>query len=55
VGLTNSSGIAIARSTEQGWPAYAITAATTLLLAFTRLHPLLVMAAGAALIMLAGN
>jgi chromate transporter len=55
VGLTIASGIAIARSTEQGWPAYAVTAGTTLLLAFTRMHPLLVMAAGAVLIMLSGS
>jgi chromate transporter len=54
VGLTIASGIALARSTEHDWSAYAVTAATTLLLAFTRLHPLAVMAAGAALVMLAG-
>ncbi len=55
VGLTIASGIAIARGTEHDWPAYAVTAATTLLLAFTRLHPLAVMAAGAGLLMLAGG
>ena len=55
VGLTIASGIAIARGTEHDWPAYVITAATTLLLAFTRLHPLVVMAAGAGLLMLAGG
>jgi chromate transporter len=55
VGLTIASGIAIARSTEQGWPAYAVTGGTTLLLAFTRLHPLAVMAAGAAFVALAGG
>lgn len=55
VGLTIASGIAIARGTEHDWPAYVITAATTLLLAFTRLHPLAVMAAGAGLLMLAGG
>jgi chromate transporter len=55
VGLTIASGIAIARSTEHDWAAYAITAAATLLLVFTRLHPLLVMATGAALLILAGH
>jgi chromate transporter len=55
VGLTIASGIAIARSTEHDWLAYAVTAATTLLLAFTRLHPLAVMAAGAALIATIGG
>jgi hypothetical protein len=55
VGLTIASGIAIARSTEHDWLAYAVTSATTLLLAFTRLHPLAVMAAGAALIATVGG
>jgi chromate transporter len=55
VGLTIASGIAIARGTEHDWAAYAITAATTLLLAFTRLHPLAVMAAGAVLLAVAGG
>jgi chromate transporter len=54
VGLTIASGIAIARSTEHDWQAYAVTAGTTLLLAFTRLHPLAVMGAGAVLFALAG-
>jgi chromate transporter len=55
VGLTIASGIAIARSTEHDWVANAVTAATTLLLTFTRLHPLAVMCAGAAAIVLAGG
>jgi chromate transporter len=55
VGLTIASGIALARGTEHDWPAYAVTAGTTLLLAFTRLHPLAVMAAGAALLVFAGG
>jgi chromate transporter len=55
VGLTIASGIAIARGTEHDWPAYAVTAGATLLLAFTRLHPLAVMAAGAGLVALAGG
>ncbi len=48
IGVTIASGIAIARSTEHDWATYAITAATTLLLTLTRLHPLAVMGAGAA-------
>lgn len=55
VGLTIASGIAIARGTEHDWAAYGVTAGTTLLLAFTRLHPLAVMAAGAVLLALAGG
>ncbi len=50
IGLTIASGIALARSTEHDLAAYAVTAATTLLLTFTRLHPLVVMGAGAAVL-----
>ncbi len=53
IGVTVASGIAIARSTEHDSLAYAVTAATTLLLALTRLHPLAVMGAGAAVLVLA--
>jgi chromate transporter len=55
VGLTIASGIALARSTEHGWPAYVITAATTLLLAFTELHPLIVLAGGAVVLLVTGG
>lgn len=55
IGLTIASGIAIARSTEHDWPAYAVTAVTTVLLTFTRLHPLLVMTAGAVLLIVTGG
>jgi chromate transporter len=55
VGLTIASGMALAQSTEHSWPAYAVTGLTTLVLAFTRLHPLAVMAAGAGLLALAGG
>jgi len=53
VGLTIASGIALARSTEHDWPIYAVTAVTTLLLAFTELPPLAVLAGGAAVAVLA--
>jgi chromate transporter len=55
IGLTIASGIALARSTEHDWAAYGVTAATALLLTFTRLHPLAVMGAGAMAIVLAGG
>jgi chromate transporter len=55
VGLTIASGIALARSTEHDWVAYAITLGTTVLLVFTRLHPLVMMGAGAALFVLTGG
>lgn len=50
IGLTIASGIAIARSTEHDWPAYVVTIGTTLLLTFTRVNPLLMMAGGAVLL-----
>lgn len=55
VGLTIASGIALARSTEHHWTAYMVTVATTLLLTFTRLHPLAMMGAGAVLVVVAGG
>ncbi len=55
IGVTIASGIALARSTEHDWATYAVTAATTLLLALTRLHPLLVMGAGALFLVVAGG
>ena len=55
VGLTIASAIAIARSTEHDWPAYAVTAVTTLLLTFTEVHPLAVLAGGAATLLLTGG
>ena len=53
----NGAGVFALLSPRQKLTAtpYAVTAGTTLLLAFTGLHPLAVMAAGAALIMLAGG
>lgn len=55
IGVTIASGLALARSTEHDWAAYGITATTTLLLALTRLHPLVAMGAGAAFLMVAGG
>ncbi len=52
IGVTIASGIALVRSTEHDWATYAVTATTTLLLAFTRLHPLAAMGAGAAVMAL---
>jgi chromate transporter len=55
IGLTIASGIALARSTEHHWLAYVITIVTTLLLTFTRLHPLVAMGAAAALVAAMGG
>ena len=47
IGVTIASGIAIAGSTEHDWVTYTVTATATVVLTFTRLHPLAVMGAGA--------
>ncbi len=48
VGLTFASGLALLRGTEHTATAYAITAVSAVVLAVTELHPLAVLAAGAA-------
>ena len=48
-GMIFASGLALMRSTEAGWLNWTTTAVATLVLSLTRLNPLLVMAAGAAL------
>jgi len=55
VGLTYASGIALVRTTEHDWQAIAVTAAATLLLALTELHPLLVLLSGAGALLLLGG
>lgn len=55
IGLTIASGVALARSTEHHWSAYAVTAVATVLLTFTRVHPLAMMGAGAALFALSAG
>ena len=49
VGLVLASGYILARTVDQTWIALAITAATVALTLGTRLHPLWLLAAGAAL------
>ena len=55
VGLTLGSGIALIRGTEHDWPAYAVTAGSTLLLTLTELHPMIALAAGAAVLLAVGG
>ena len=55
VGLTLASGLALIRGTEHSPAAYAVTLATTLLLAFTELNPFVMLAAGAALLLATGG
>ncbi|MGE0223264.1 MAG: chromate transporter [Acetobacteraceae bacterium] len=55
VGLTFASGLALARTTEEGWILYGITAVATLAFAFTEIHPVALLAAGAAVLLLTGS
>jgi chromate transporter len=55
IGMTFASGLALARGTEHAMLSYAITAATTLIFAFTSIHPVLLLAIGAATLLLAGG
>lgn len=54
IGLTFASALALVQATEPGWLALAISAAATIVLAFTETHPGWVMLAGAGL-MFAGS
>ena len=49
VGLVLASGYILARTVDQTWAALALTAATAAVTLATRLHPLLLLGAGAAL------
>jgi chromate transporter len=55
VGMTFASGLALARSTEDGWVLYGITFAATLAFAFTAIHPVALLACGAAVLLLTGG
>jgi hypothetical protein len=55
VGLTFASAIALMRGTEHGWPAYAITAAATVLLSLTEVNPVFVLCGGAVALLVAGS
>jgi hypothetical protein len=43
------------RGTEHGWLTYAVTLVSAAVFAFTELHPLLLLFAGAALVVIAGG
>ncbi len=55
VGLTIGSGLALMQGTEHGWVAYAVTIFSTAAFAFTEIHPLMLLAAGGVLMLLAGR
>ena len=55
IGMTFASGLALARGTEHEWVSYGVTAASTLAFAFTAIHPILLLAAGATTLLLLGG
>jgi chromate transporter len=55
IGMTFATGLSLARGTEHDVLSYALTAASTLAFAFTSIHPILLMAIGAAALLLASG
>lgn len=55
IGLTLASGVGLMGETEHGWAAYAVTAGAALVFAFSRVHPLALLAGGAAILLLVGS
>lgn len=55
IGMTFGSGLALLHTTEHGWAAYAVTLATMLAFAFTKLHPFAMLALGAAVLLAVGT
>jgi len=55
IGLTLASGLALLRATEHGWATYAVSGIATISFACTEIHPLLLLAAGAVTVIIAGT
>jgi chromate transporter len=55
IGMTFATGLALVRGNEHEILFYAITAVSTVVFAFTEIHPLLLLASGAAILLLAGG
>ncbi len=55
LGMTFATGLALVRGTENQLLFYAITTVSTLAFAFTEIHPLLLLAGGAAVLLLTGG
>jgi chromate transporter len=55
IGMTFASGLALARGTENEVLTYTLTAASTLAFGFTSVNPVVLMAIGAAALLLAGG
>ncbi len=55
VGLTFASGLSLIRGTEHGWIAWAVTIVSTALFSLTEINPILLLAAGAGIVLLVGS
>lgn len=55
IGMTFATGLSLVRGTEHQLLFYAITAASTVIFAFTSIHPLLLLASGACILLLTGG
>jgi chromate transporter len=55
IGMTFATGLALVRGTEHEALSYAITGVATLTFAFTSIHPILLLATGASILLLAGG
>ena len=55
VGLTFASGLALMRGTEHGWLPWGMTILSTALFSLTEINPLLLLAAGAGVLLLVGQ
>jgi chromate transporter len=55
IGMTFASGLALVRGADNAPLAYALTAGSTLAFAFTSVSPILLLAVGAGVLLLAGG
>jgi chromate transporter len=55
VGLTFASGLALMRGTEHGWLPWTVTLVSTVLFSVTSINPILLLAAGAATLLVVGS
>jgi chromate transporter len=55
IGMTFASGLALVRGTEHAPLSYAVTAVSTLAIAFTSINPIVLLAIGASALLLAGG
>jgi chromate transporter len=54
VGLTFASGLSLMRGTEHGWLPWGVTIVSTALFSLTEINPILLLALGAAILLLGG-